>query len=154
MTVREESYTEKSQSIAATSQSTFQPVTSWIEFRYAEVYLPTKVHIFHISEYITTCSKSPSCETVTCLVNKFPNIYVTQRFNITYTTACHWSLPWVKWLCSKSSHSICLRHIFNSFLTFCPSLASCLFPTDCLTKSLYVPSMSCAQHAPCSHPIW
>jgi hypothetical protein len=110
---------------------------------------PKYICFINVSIKLHAARVLPVKLTVTCLVNKFPNIYVTRRSNIAYTTARHWSLPWVTWLCSKSSHLIYLRHIFNNFLTFSPSLASCFFPTDCLTKTLYVPSMSCAQRAPC-----
>jgi hypothetical protein len=70
------------------------------------------------------------------LVEKFPAFYGTQRYTAVFTTACHWSISWARWIQPTPQYPTSLGGILtaSSYLRVDPqtSLFPLVFPTDTL----------------------
>ena len=80
------------------------------------------------------------------LVQKFPAFYGTQRFIIAFTSACHLSLSWARWIQSMPPHPTSWRFILilSSQVVSFPQISP---PKPCI--HLYHPT--CVLHASPTH---
>jgi hypothetical protein len=68
----------------------------------------TKEH----TDCLTPCSRALLEKLIITLPdNEFPVFYRTQRFITVFTRARHWSLSWVRWIQSTTSHTISPKSI-------------------------------------------
>jgi hypothetical protein len=88
------------------------------------------------------------------LVKKFPSFYGTRRFITMFTRARHWSLSWVRWIQSTSSHPVSIYILIpSSHLRL--GLQSCLFPSCLPTETLYAFFIPPACHmSACFIKLW
>jgi hypothetical protein len=82
------------------------------------------------------------------LLKNFPIFYENRKF-ILFTRTRHWSLSWIRWIQSISSHPISLRSILILFSYLRIGLLSGPFPSGSPTKTLNEFVFS-TMHATCS----
>jgi hypothetical protein len=71
------------------------------------------------------------------LGKSFPTLHETRRFITVFTRTLHWSLSWVRWIQSISSHAIYLRSILILSSHLRKGLPHDLFPSGFQNKSPY-----------------
>jgi hypothetical protein len=67
-----------------------------------QYYLPTYLPKLHGTESFLRSYYS--------LSQKFPSFYGTRGFITVFTTACHWSLSWARWIQSTPSHPMTFQY--------------------------------------------
>jgi hypothetical protein len=114
--------------------------------------------VFQCTDYLTYLRSWALLEKLPIVqpLKKFPIFYETWRFIIMIITrAHHWSLSWVRWIHSKSSHPISLRPTlilsYHDRLYLPSGLFPSAFPTQILNTFMSAPCFY--THWP-HHPPW
>ena len=102
-------------------------------YTYLFTYLPT---------YLPTPWRRILFEKLVKLVKKFPLFYGTRRFITSFTSACHLSLSWARWIQPIIPHPTSWRSILILSSHLRLGLPSVLFPSVFPTKTLYTPLLS------------
>jgi hypothetical protein len=85
------------------------------------------------------------------VIKEFPTVYGTRIFITPFTSSCHCSLSWARWIQSTHSHTIYLKSMLI--------LPSCVCVCVCVSEvieSLQVYGLKFCKHVPyrfcCNHP--
>jgi hypothetical protein len=68
--------------------------------------------VLSVNDCLTQQSKSPSWESNSHSVKKFPAFYITRRWINLCRKHRHWSLSWAKWIHPTSLHTVSLTSIW------------------------------------------